>query len=425
MPEGIRIWGERAAAAGGLDATLGVITMPVDTIGSGEAEAIACLPAIREAFADWAVSEVFPYAPVAGVSAFRDRWREWILAKGSEGSAGPGAAEASTRPVATVGVTGGLAAVSLLLLEPGDEVLVPDPRWDGYDTTLAGVAGASLVPVSLLREGALDVAAWERALHSAARRMERVVCVLNFPHNPTGYVPTREEVAALVAAATGAAERTGRPVVVICDDAYEGFVHDAGRERASIFFHLLGRHPRVLPVKLDGITKELLFWGGRLGAVTTAFPPEWGAGAREAAARVWENKLSSVVRGMVSSASTAVQTLIARLLEDPVALRAARAPALELLGERYRAMREALETPSAREAFRAEPFHGGLFALLNLNRGDAVRVATALVENRGIGVVPFRDRERGSNALRITYATLPAGRIGAVVEAAAEEAASA
>ena len=48
MPEGIRVWGERAARAGGLDATMGVITAPASLLGgAGEAYRIAALPRIR------------------------------------------------------------------------------------------------------------------------------------------------------------------------------------------------------------------------------------------------------------------------------------------------------------------------------------------------------------------------------------------
>ncbi|MND09904.1 hypothetical protein D3C83_335860 [compost metagenome] len=52
MPEGIRVWGERAARAGALDATMGVITAPASILGgAGEAYAIASLPQVREAMA--------------------------------------------------------------------------------------------------------------------------------------------------------------------------------------------------------------------------------------------------------------------------------------------------------------------------------------------------------------------------------------
>lgn len=423
MPEGIRVWGERAARAGGVDATLGVVTAPPTLLGAADGpETIAYLPEIREAFAAWAPREVFPYAPVAGTREFRDRWRAWIAGKSAGGAFGDPAAGLGgrlTRPVATSGVTGGLCAVAQLTLDPGESVVVPDRRWDGYDTSFGVVGGVRLVPTRLLDGGAWDLAAWERALVEQAGRQARVVCVANFPHNPTGYVPTEAEAEAFAALLAEVAERTGRPVVAVCDDAYEGYVY-ADRPRWSLFYRLVDRHPGVLPVKCDGITKELLFWGGRLGAVTTAFHVDW-ADDRTAAEAVWEDKLSAVVRGMYSSASTPVQTLVARAMADPAAVVAAREPVLALLAGRWAATAAALERPAAREAFDPDPFHGGLFALLSLRRGDAVGVAERLLERR-IGVVPFRAPEIGLNALRLTYATVPAERLDEVVAAAAAEA---
>ncbi len=411
MPEGIRVWGERAARAGALDATMGVITAPPDWT-------IAALPDIRAAFAGWEALDVFPYAPVAGTGAFRDGWRRWIAMKASNEFAVPWVAERLTRPVATPGVTGALCAAAILLTDPGDTVLVPDRRWDGCDTTLEAVAGARLEAVRLLDGGAWDLGAWEAALVTAADRQGRAICVANFPHNPTGYVPTADEADRFVDIAVEAAERAQRGVIVLCDDAYEGFVY-ADRPRGSLFYRLADRHPRLLPIKCDGITKELLFWGGRLGAVSTVFPGEWGDDGRSAAEDVWENKLSALVRGMVSSASTPVQTLAGRLLADPARLLAARQPVFESLASRWAACRSALETPPARAAFRADPFHGGLFTLLNLRRGEAVPAAEELLR-RGIGVVPFWNPAGGLNALRVTYATVPEARVAELVQTAAE-----
>jgi aspartate/methionine/tyrosine aminotransferase len=434
MPEGIRVWGERAARAGALDATMGVITAPLSLLGGAdpagaegpgpgvaEAYGIASLPQIREAFAAWDPREVFPYAPVAGIRSFRERWRRWIGMKAADEFARPGPLEELlTLPVATAGVSGALGAVGHLVLDPGDPVLVPDRRWDGYDTTFGTVNGARVVSVRLLDESGWDLGAWHEAMVGAARERGRAVCVINFPHNPTGYAPSEVEAESFARLAADAAEETGGVVIVLCDDAYERYVY-ADRPRLSIFYRLVDRHPRLLPIKCDGITKELLFWGGRLGAVTTAFR---GRGVEERAAMEveWENKLSAVVRGMISSASTPVQTLVARVLADPLALIEARAPLVRSLADRHAAFARALESAAAREAFRPDPFHGGLFALLNLVRGDAVEAARILLSGPRIGVVPFGGTGADLNALRVTYATVPLERIEELVAEAAQAA---
>jgi aspartate/methionine/tyrosine aminotransferase len=423
MPEGIRVWGERAARAGALDATMGVITAPASILGgAGEAYSIASLPQVREAFAAWKPGEVFPYAPVAGTRAFREGWRRWIGMKAAGDVSRPGPFEERlTLPVATAGVSGALGAVGHLVLDPGDPVLVPDRRWDGYDTTFGIVNGARVEPVRLLDGATWDLAAWREAISETAREQGRAVCVINFPHNPTGFVPSEDEAEAFAELAAAAAEETGGHVVVLCDDAYEGFVY-ADRPRTSLFYRLVDRHPRLLAIKCDGITKELLFWGGRLGAATTAFATSAAPEARAEAEAEWENKLSAVVRGMISSASTPVQTLVGRLLADPPALIEARAPLLASLVERHRAMERALAGAEARAAFRSDPFHGGLFALLNLAAGDAPEAARILLSGPKIGVVPFGGSGQDLNALRVTYATVPIDRIEGLVREAAEAA---
>ncbi len=266
-----------------------------------------------------------------------------------------------------------------------------------------------------------DLEAWRRAITATARERGRAVCVINFPHNPTGYVPSESEAESFAALAAGAAEETGGHVVVLCDDAYEGYVY-ADRPRTSVFYRLVDRHPRLLPVKCDGITKELLFWGGRLGAATTAFRGGAEIEARAEAEAEWENKLSAVVRGMISSASTPVQTLVGRLLAHPAELIEARAPLLASLAERHRAMERALGAATASAAFRPDPFHGGLFTLLNLTAGDAPEAARILLSEPKIGVVPFGGSGRDLNALRVTYATVPIDRIEGLVHEAAKAA---
>ena len=420
MPEGIRVWGERAARAGALDATMGVITAPASLLGGmGDAHGIASLPGVRTAFAAWSPMEVFPYAPVAGTRAFRTGWRRWIGMKAAGGFVRPGPLEERlTLPIATAGVSGALAAVGHLVLDPGDPVLVPDRRWDGYDTTFGMVSGARVVPVRLLDGAGWDLDGWRAALLRVARERGRVVCVVNFPHNPTGYVPSEEEAESFAGIAADVAEEVGARVVVLCDDAYEGYVY-ADRPRWSLFYRLVDRHRRLLPIKCDGITKELLFWGGRLGAATTVFHADAGPDARAEAETEWESRVSAIVRGMISSASTPVQTLVGRLLEDPAGLIAAREPLVASLVQRHGEMTRALESDAAREAFRPDPFHGGLFALLNLTRGDAVQAARDLLSGPRIGIVPFGGRGRDLNAIRVTYATVPTDRIEGLVVAAA------
>ena len=59
-----------------------------------------------------------------------------------------------------------------------------------------------------------------------------------------------------------------KPIFVIVDDAYEPYVYSNEVSNRSIFYNLHQLDENVIPIKLDGITKELLIYGGRIGFVT-------------------------------------------------------------------------------------------------------------------------------------------------------------
>src|SRR5262249_37605308 len=144
---------------------------------------------------------------------------------------------------------------------------------------------------------------------------------------------TREERTQLLASLQGEAER--RPLVVICDDAYAGLVYEPEIPRSSLFWDLVGLHPALVPVKVDGASKEVSFFGGRVGFITFGFDPESDV------ARGLENKVKMLLRSVIGSPVAASQVILLQALRqegierDVEAVRA-------LLEERYRALKAAL-----------------------------------------------------------------------------------
>ena len=133
-----------------------------------------------------------------------------------------GAAPALARAVAdALGVApgqllfgnGGDEIITLLtraLLDPGDEVVVPDPAFEPY-TTAARLAGATVVP-SPLRDYRIDLG----DLLGRVSARTKLVC-LSSPHNPTGTVLPRTDWERFVAACPG-------DVVILLDEAYVDFI---------------------------------------------------------------------------------------------------------------------------------------------------------------------------------------------------------
>jgi len=150
--------------------------------------------------------------------------------------------------------TGGIHAVYVAcqgLLEPGDEVLVPDPEWP---PAAGNIAAARAVPVPYRldpgREWRPDVEAMAKLVTPKTRAI-----YLNSPNNPTGGVLTRADLEAIAALARG------RNLWVFSDEAYEDVLYD-GREQVSIA-SLPGMFDRTIP--LYTFSKTYAITGLRLG----------------------------------------------------------------------------------------------------------------------------------------------------------------
>lgn len=125
-----------------------------------------------------------------------------------------------TEVLVTAGATEAIAAAVLGLVEPGSEVLLIEPFYDSYSPVVA-MAGSHRVAVPLVADGAgftLDIDALRGAVTSRTRAL-----ILNSPHNPTGLVLGRDELAAIAEVAVSA------DLLVIADEVYEHLVFDGAR----------------------------------------------------------------------------------------------------------------------------------------------------------------------------------------------------
>ncbi|MGB6183354.1 MAG: pyridoxal phosphate-dependent aminotransferase [Rhodococcus sp. (in: high G+C Gram-positive bacteria)] len=119
----------------------------------------------------------------------------------------------------TVGATEAISAAMLGLVEAGDEVVLIEPFYDSYAAAVA-LAGAQRRTVPLVADGdrfTLDV----DALRTAVGPRTRMI-VVNSPHNPTGTVFSRDELAAIAEVACE------HDLVVLTDEVYERLVFDGG-----------------------------------------------------------------------------------------------------------------------------------------------------------------------------------------------------
>ena len=148
---------------------------------------------------------------------------------------------------------GGSEAIDLCfraLLEPGDEVLIPEPSFVCYDP-LTRMAGG--VPV-VLPTKAEDAFRLKADVVKAAITDKTKLLVLPFPNNPTGAIMPREELEAL------AAVLRDTDILVLSDEIYGELTY--GREHVSVA-SLPGMRERTILV--SGFSKAYAMTGWRLG----------------------------------------------------------------------------------------------------------------------------------------------------------------
>ena len=159
--------------------------------------------------------------------------------------------EQTDEVMVTSGGIHGLYCICQGLLDPGDEVLIPDPEWPpGAGNVLA----ARGVPIGYPLHENLgwrpDFDELERLITARTKAI-----YLNSPNNPTGGVMTRQDLERVAAIARE------RNLWVISDEAYEDFLYD-GREHVSIA-SLPGMYERTIPFYT--FSKSYAITGLRLG----------------------------------------------------------------------------------------------------------------------------------------------------------------
>ncbi len=145
----------------------------------------------------------------------------------------------------TSGTSGGLMLALMVLLNPGDEVVIFDPFFVMYDA-LAKVLGARVVYVDTYPDFRIDP---ERVAAVLTPRTKLIL--LNSPANPTGTVAGEDEVRGLAELAAR------RNVVLLSDEIYREFCYDGPFVSPARF------NPQVLVI--DGFSKTYGMPGWRLG----------------------------------------------------------------------------------------------------------------------------------------------------------------
>ena len=190
--------------------------------------------------------KVVSYAPSGGVPAYLDAVRGYFERIGVK----------LTRDeiLATSGGSEALQMVFATILDDGDEVIIPEPFYPNYATSVT-LAGASVRPIPTSVEEGYFYADRAR-VEACINEHTRAIFVTN-PGNPTGTILTPDELKLMLDIAKE------HDLFLICDEVYREFVY-AGEPLLSAL-QFPGYEQNV--VVIDSISKRFSACGARVGCV--------------------------------------------------------------------------------------------------------------------------------------------------------------
>ncbi|MDB5178631.1 MAG: Aminotransferase [Patescibacteria group bacterium] len=260
----------------------------------------------------------------------------------------------------TPGVTTGILLSYLALLDPGDEVLIPDPYFPPY-FDLARMLGA--VPVAIDTYPSFQLTARLVEQHITPKTK---VLLINSPNNPSGAVyPERE----LRRIARMAKEHN---ITILSDEIYEYFSYNTPHfSIGSVYKNT---------VTLNGFSKAYAMTGWRVGYL---------AGPEEFIQAV--NQLQQYV--VFSNSSIAEKAALAALSHSP-----------QRLIKKYRAKRD-MVLRYLEPMFDIYGSHGAFYAFVQLPSGMTDLEFCEEAAKRSLIVLPSRAFSKRQDYIRIAFAT--------------------
>lgn len=270
--------------------------------------------------------------------------------------------------IVTSGTSPALYMVLRVLLEPGDEVLIPTPHYPCYPNMVLACGGVPVfVPTRADDNYAVDVA----RVRAAITKRTRCIVVAS-PSNPTGAIQPRAVIEQLAA--------LGLPI--LSDEIYDGLVFDGARVTSP-----LGLAENVFV--FDGFSKRYAMTGYRLGYVI--------------APRAAMRPLQSLQQNLHISASMFAQRAGIAALEHG-------APFVAAMQREYDARRKVLLDGARALGLEVPAIPNGAFYVLadarKVSRGkSSMALALDWLERAHVAVAPGRDfGEAAEGFIRFSYA---------------------
>ena len=187
---------------------------------------------------------VLSYAPSGGLPVLLDAVRKYYANIGVE------LARAEILP--TNGGSEALQMAMASILDDGDEIVIPEPFYPNYHTSVT-LAGATIRPLTTCPEEGYRYAVRER-VEACINEHTRAILITN-PGNPTGAVLSSEELRLMLEIAKE------HDLFIICDEVYREFVYAGEPLMSALQFE--GFEDNVIVI--DSVSKRFSACGARIG----------------------------------------------------------------------------------------------------------------------------------------------------------------
>ncbi len=336
--------------------------------------------------------QALTYAPSFGIMPLRKAWQDSLFQKN------PSLKDKHiSLPIVTSGVTHALSVVADMWIDPDDIIVLPDKMWGNYNLIFGVRRGAQIVNYPLFDEDRrFNIKGFRHVLESEAQERNKIMVILNFPNNPTGYTPTPDEGKAIVQVLEDIAS-SGTNVLAVTDEAYFGLFYTDDTMKESIFCQLADLNHRIVAIKLDGATKEDYVWGLRVGFVTYGAIGEGDMGKFYDAL---ERKTAGCVRGSISNASHLSQEIIYNAMQEE-SYASEKQEKYQIMKERAEEVMQVLSDPKYDDAWEMYPFNSGYFMCLKLKTVEAEALRLHLLDKYGVGLISL-----GKTDLRVAFSCL-------------------
>ena len=377
--------GEAKKSAHKYNATVGIAT---------EGDQPMYLPSAFRCFNELLPKELFVYAPASGIPRLREKWTEKMIQEN------PSLKNKSfSTPVITNALTHGLSIVADLFTNPHDKLILPDKIWGNYKLIFGVRKEVDIEYYPFYDEkNGFNVIGFQETLEKCSST-GKLIILLNFPNNPTGYSISKTEAQKIVEILQEIA-KNGCKIIPILDDAYFGLFYKEETLKESLFGSLANLDKRLLAIKIDGATKEEFVWGFRVGFITVA-----SADTPNEVYTALEKKIMGAIRGNISNCSHPSQTVVLKILESPT-FRQEQQNKFETLKKRAQEVKKVLKNLKYNEVWNVYPFNSGYFMCIQLKTVNAEELRKFLLEKYGVGVIAINETD-----IRVAFSCLEINQI--------------